>query len=248
MADFLERIEIGNTGLLSSRLGIGSTFDASTAVIEDAFERGINYLYWGTVRQPDFARAMVNLSKHHRDELILTVQSYSQDPSSIEGEVEDALKTAGIENFDFLLLGNRNSALSGEYVELFERLRDRGLLRYMSLSSHNRPFLPSLLENYEQDRSPFELLMLRYNPVHRGAETDVFPLYQKENIPRSLHIRRRVGDTCLTPTKCHLAKSRLRLGIVTDTHFPTRPSTWLSPDQRTVIKWAKPYQPLRLDH
>ena len=183
MADFLERIEIGNTGLLSSRLGIGSTFDASTAVIEDAFERGINYLYWGTVRQPDFARAMVNLSKHHRDELILTVQSYSQDPSSIEGEVEDALKTAGIENFDFLLLGNRNSALSGEYVELFERLRDRGLLRYMSLSSHNRPFLPSLLEDYEQDRSPFELLMLRYNPVHRGAETDVFPFIQERKHP-----------------------------------------------------------------
>mgnify|MGYP001431951223 FL=1 len=183
MADFLERIEIGNTGLLSSRLGIGSTFDASTAVIEDAFERGINYLYWGTVRQPDFARAMVNLSKHHRDELILSVQSYSQDPSSIEGEVEDALKTAGIENFDFLLLGNRNSALSGEYVELFERLRDRGLLRYMSLSSHNRPFLPSLLEDYEQDRSPFELLMLRYNPVHRGAETDVFPFIQERKHP-----------------------------------------------------------------
>ena len=183
MADFLERIEIGNTGLLSSRLGIGSTFDASTAVIEDAFERGINYLYWGTVRQPDFARAMVNLSKHHRDELILSVQSYSQDPSSIEGEVEDALKTAGIENFDFLLLGNRNSVLSGEYVELFERLRDRGLLRYMSLSSHNRPFLPSLLEDYEQDRSPFELLMLRYNPVHRGAETDVFPFIPKRKHP-----------------------------------------------------------------
>ena len=183
MADFLDRIEIGNTGLLSSRLGIGSTFDASTAVIEDAFERGINYLYWGTVRQPDFARAMVNLSKHHRDELILTVQSYSQDPSSIEGEVEDALKTAGIENFDFLLLGNRNSALSGEYVELFERLRDRGLLRYMSLSSHNRPFLPSLLEDYEQDRSPFDLLMLRYNPVHRGAETDVFPFIQERKHP-----------------------------------------------------------------
>ena len=110
-------------------------------------------------------------------------QSYSQDPSSIEGEVEDALKTAGIENFDFLLLGNRNSALSEEYVELFEQMRDRGLVRYMSLSSHNRPFLPSLIEDYEQNQSPFELLMLRYNPVHRGAETDVFPYVPKGKRP-----------------------------------------------------------------
>lgn len=183
MADFLDRREIGNTGLLSSRLGIGSTFDASTKVIEDAFNRGINYLYWGTVRQPDFARAMVNLSKQHRDELILTIQSYSQDPSSIEGEVEEALKTAGVESFDFLLLGNRNSTLSSEYVELFERMRDRGMVRYMSLSSHNRPFLPSLLEDYERDQSPFELLMLRYNPVHRGAEKDVFPYIPKKKRP-----------------------------------------------------------------
>ena len=183
MADFLDRKEIGNTGLISSRLGIGSTFDASTKVIEDAFNRGINYLYWGTVRQPDFARAMVNLSKQHRDELILTIQSYSQDPSSIEGEVEEALKTAGVESFDFLLLGNRNSTLSSEYVELFERMRDRGMVRYMSLSSHNRPFLPSLLEDYERDQSPFELLMLRYNPVHRGAEKDVFPYIPKKKRP-----------------------------------------------------------------
>ena len=183
MADFLDRREIGNTGLLSSRLGIGSTFDASTKVIEDAFNRGINYLYWGTVRQPDFARAMVNLSKQHRDELILTIQSYSQDPSSIEGEVEEALKTAGVESFDFLLLGNRNSTLSSEYVELFERMRDRGMVRYMSLSSHNRPFLPSLLEDYERDQSPFELLMLRYNPVHRGAEKDVFRYIPKKKRP-----------------------------------------------------------------
>jgi len=47
MNDFLERRELGKTGLQSSRLGIGSTFDASARVIEEAFDRGINYLYWG---------------------------------------------------------------------------------------------------------------------------------------------------------------------------------------------------------
>ena len=46
----------GAPGLATRRLGIGSTFNAPTRVIEDAFERGVNYLYWGTVRQPSFAR------------------------------------------------------------------------------------------------------------------------------------------------------------------------------------------------
>ena len=91
MNDFLERRAIGRTGLTTGRLGIGATFDAPARVIEDAFERGVNYLYWGTVRQPGFAQAMVNLAKRQRDELIFTIQSYSQDPASIEGEVEEAL-------------------------------------------------------------------------------------------------------------------------------------------------------------
>ena len=175
MNDFLEPREIGRTGLKSSRLGIGSTFNAPARVIEDAFARGINYLYWGTVRQPGFAEAMVNLAKHHRDELIFTIQSYSQDPATIEAEVEDALKTGGMENFDFLLLGNRNDVPATAYVEVFERLRQKGKVRFLSLSSHNRPLLPTLLADYEAGTSPYDLLMLRYNSVHRGAEKDVFP-------------------------------------------------------------------------
>ena len=175
MSEFLERRPIGRTGLSSSRLGIGSTFNAPASVIEDAFHRGINYLYWGTVRQPDFARAMVNLAKQHRDELILTIQSYSNDPTTIESEVDEALKAAGLESFEFLLLGNRNEVPGDGYVEVFERLRDRGKVRFMSLSSHNRPMLPKLLKAYTDGRSPYELLMLRYNGVHRGAEKDVFP-------------------------------------------------------------------------
>ena len=51
---------------------------------------------------------MVNLSRQYRDELILTIQSYSNDPDSIKGEVEEALTSAGVEYFGFLLLGNRS--------------------------------------------------------------------------------------------------------------------------------------------
>jgi len=183
VSEFLERREIGRTGLLSSRLGIGSTFNAPTQVIEDAFHRGVNYLYWGTVRQPSFAQAMVNLAKHHRDDMILTIQSYSRDSGTIEGEVEEALKASGVDRFDFLLLGNWSAEPSSAFVEVFERLRDRGIVRFMSLSSHNRPMLPGLLDRCSRGESPYQLLMLRYNGVHRGAEKDVFP-FVPESGPR----------------------------------------------------------------
>ena len=175
MTDFLERRALGSTGLRSSRLGIGSSFGAPASVIEDAFHRGINYLYWGTVRRSGFGKALRNLGRQYRDELILTVQSYSRVPRLMGPSVEWALRRAGLEYFDFLLLGARNDIPSDDYIEVFERLRDQGKVRFLSLSSHNRPLLPRLFEAYESGHSPYELFMCRYNAVHRGAEQDVFP-------------------------------------------------------------------------
>ena len=185
MNEFLEKRDVGRTGMQTARLGIGSSFDAPATAIEEAFEHGVNYLYWGTVRRPEFARAMVNLSKRHRDELILTIQSYSRDADSIESEVEEALQTAGLEYFDFLLLGNWSEVPEDAFVEVFERLRERGKVRFVSISSHNRPMLQKLLAGYPTGDSPYELLMLRYNAVHRGAERDVFP-FVPETGPRPL--------------------------------------------------------------
>ena len=183
MGDFLERRELGQTGLRSSRLGIGSSFGAPTRVIEEAFERGINYLYWGTIRRPAFGRAMRNLARRHRDELILTVQSYSRSPRLMVPSVELALRRAGLEYFDFLLLGARNDVPDDGYVEVFERLREQGKVRFLSLSSHNRPLLPKLFDAVRQGQSPYELFMLRYNAVHRGAENDVFPFVPEQRKP-----------------------------------------------------------------
>ena len=44
MADFLDRRQIGATGLDTARIGLGSTFDMPASAIEAAFDQGINYL------------------------------------------------------------------------------------------------------------------------------------------------------------------------------------------------------------
>lgn len=200
MSEFLEKREIGKTGLVSSRLGIGSTFNAPASAIEKAFERGINYLYWGTVRQPDFAQAMRNLERTHRDDLILTIQSYSNDPETIEAEVAQCIKEAGIGHFDFLLLGSRNSEPGPRYIEVFERMKSLGMVRYLSLSSHNRPSMQKYLDDYPKGECPYEILMLRYNAVHRGAERDVFP-YVKESSPTILTYTATRWGHLLDPSK-----------------------------------------------
>lgn len=183
MSDFHARRPLGQTGLEVSRLGIGSSFGAPAGVIEQAFERGVNYLYWGTIRRPAFGRAMRHLARLHREELVLTVQSYSRVPALVGPSVDVALLRSGVEYFDLLLLGARDERPAEAYVEAFERLREQGKVRHLALSTHNRPLLPSLFDEFSSGSSPYDMFMLRYNAVHRGAEEDVFPFVPAERPP-----------------------------------------------------------------
>ncbi len=202
MPDFHARRPLGQTGLQVSRLGIGSSFGAPARVIEDAFARGVNYLYWGTVRRPGFGLAMRRLARRHREELVLTVQSYSLVPALIGPSVDVALLRSGVGYFDLLLLGARNERPAEAYVEVFERLREAGKVRHLALSTHNRPLLPSLFDEFRSGASPYDVFMLRYNAVHRGAEQDVFPFVPAER-------ERRPGLVAYTATRWgHLLDAR----------------------------------------
>jgi len=175
MSSFRDAMTLGQTSLRVSRLGIGSSFVGSARFIEEAVEQGINYLYWGSIRRPAFGRALRNVAKRNRASVVLTVQSYSRVAALLAPSVEIALRRAGVEYFDFLLLGMWNQPPRQALVDAALRLREQGKVRHLMLSTHNRPSLQGHFREFEAGRSPFDVFMLRYNAVHRGAERDVFP-------------------------------------------------------------------------
>ena len=175
MPEFRDSISLGQTGLSVSRLGIGSSWVGSERFIEEAVEQGINYLYWGSIRRPAFGRAIRNVARRNRAGIVLTVQSYSRVAALMAPSVEIALRRAGVEYFDFLLLGMWNQPPRQALVDAALRLRAQGKVRHLMLSTHNRPSLQGHFRDFEAGRSPFDVFMLRYNAVHRGAERDVFP-------------------------------------------------------------------------
>ena len=181
--DFRDAIELGQTGLRVSRLGIGSSFTGSARFIEEAVEQGINYLYWGSLRRPAFGRAIRNVARRKREGVVLTVQSYSRLGALLAPSVEIALRRAGVDYFDFLLLGMWNEPPRQGIVDAALRLREQGKVRHLMLSTHNRPSLQAHFRRFEAGESPFAVFMLRYNAVHRGAERDVFPYLPAEKPP-----------------------------------------------------------------
>ena len=175
MTDLRVPVPFGQTGLRVSRLGIGSSFTGEPAFIEEAVEQGVNYLYWGSIRRPAFGRAIKRVARKNREGLVLTVQSYTRVAALMAPSVELALRRAGIEYFDILLLGNWSEPPGESLIDAAQRLKEKGKVRHLMMSTHNRPSLQEHFRRFEAKESPFDAFMLRYNAVHRGAERDVFP-------------------------------------------------------------------------
>jgi aryl-alcohol dehydrogenase-like predicted oxidoreductase len=169
--DFNERRILGKTGLRAGRLGVACSYGAPTEAFEEAFERGVNYFYWGSMRKSAMARAIRNIiANGKRDELIIVLQSYSRSAGLMDAFYRQGLKTLGIESADVLLLGWHNHLPSLRILDQAEAMRKKGMFRYLALSGHNRPLFPDLAKDPR-----FDILHIRYNAAHRGAEKEVFP-------------------------------------------------------------------------
>ena len=68
-------------------------------------------------------------------------------------------------------------------------MKEKGLVRFIGISSHNRKLLGALAGEGE-----FDVLHLRYNAAHRGAEIEIFPFLAKET-------EKRPGTVVFTATR-----------------------------------------------
>ena len=168
---------LGGTGLRVGRLGVSASYGVPARAVEQAFERGVNYLYWGSRRTGGFGQAIRNLSPQ-RDRMVLVVQSYSRIAALVGPSLERALSEIKLNYADILLLGLWNKPVAERIFEAARKLKDRGLVRFLALSSHHRPLLGQLAV-----ARTFDVLHFRYNAIHPGAETDIFPHIPAENRP-----------------------------------------------------------------
>jgi aryl-alcohol dehydrogenase-like predicted oxidoreductase len=164
-----ESAVLGRTGIRVSRLGVAASYGVPGDAVERAFDRGVNYLYWGSMRTTAFGNALRNLASR-RDRFVLVIQSYSRLAGYLERSLEKALRTLSFDYADFLLLGMWNRPVSPRILDAARRLKDRGLTRFLAVSTHQRRRAPEIATG-----SDFDVIHFRYNAAHPGAEQDIFP-------------------------------------------------------------------------
>jgi predicted aldo/keto reductase-like oxidoreductase len=173
----LERRVLGRTGREVSRLGVAASYGVPGAAVESAFERGVNYLYWGSQRTDAFCSALRNL-RAHRERILLAVQSYTRMAGLMAGSLERALRRVNYDYADVLLLGMWNKPVAPRILDAARRLRERGLVRFLAVSTHTRTLVPGIAAEHD-----FDIVHFRYNAAHPGAETDIFPHLPRDGRP-----------------------------------------------------------------
>ena len=166
------------------RLGLATRGNThlKTEDVEHAIARGVNYLNW--CGHPDGLSHAVARLGSERTQVVIAAQFEARSAREAEREFASMLGELNTSYIDVLTLYYVESqnewgeitAPDGAWEYLAEQKR-QGRLRLIGLTSHQRPLAARWAQTGKLD-----LLMIRYNAAHRGAERDVFPVAQERQI------------------------------------------------------------------
>ncbi len=164
---------LGRTGIAVHRLGLSASYWPGKEAIHRALDRGVNYFFmYGFDFQ--MVRAMRDVLQTERESYVIATGAYNYifGRQNIERTLHKRLRQLRTDHVDiFLFLGVMQGKQFPEAVrdELL-RLRETGKVRYVGVSIHDREFAGRLAAEGDLD-----VLMIRYNAAHRGAERQIFP-------------------------------------------------------------------------
>jgi aryl-alcohol dehydrogenase-like predicted oxidoreductase len=180
-------------GIPVCRLGLGFTgYLASTLTPEDvhhAIDCGVNFLNWsGLAEGPvsgDVLTATVSALGRARESVVICAQFGARNAEDAAEELESALTVLGTNYIDVLTLyyveqpqeWAELTAPDGALSYLQNAKRD-GRVRRIGITSHQRKLAAQMA-----DSGMLDLLMIRYNAAHRGAEREIFPVTQRLGLP-----------------------------------------------------------------
>ncbi len=166
------------------RLGLatrGNTHLSRESVLY-ALDQGINY--WNWCGHPDGMSQAYRQLGQRRESVVLATQLAGRSARSIQKEVEEALRELRADRLDvatFYYVEREQEwqeiIAPGGALEGLITLREKGQVGLIGVTSHQRWLLSRMARE-----GVLDLLMVRYNAAHRGAEKEVFPVAQEQGL------------------------------------------------------------------
>ncbi|HTJ81354.1 MAG TPA: aldo/keto reductase [Polyangiaceae bacterium] len=172
---------LGRSGLSVSSLALAGAFGIDADATERAFhELGVT-TFFVSARMKGLVEGVRRLvAAGHRDRLTLVSGAGIPFGFSVEREWRSMAKTLGVERLDVFLLYwvQAHWYVTGNTWPALRKLKEEGKARALGISCHDRPMARALVDELELD-----VLMIRYNAAHRGAEREIFATLDETNRP-----------------------------------------------------------------
>lgn len=169
-------------GQKASILGLAASGGMDATCIATAFEAGINYFFFYDFTTEQFLAGFKSLLATKRDRVLVATGSQERDLNWVRHDFDSVRQQLNIDVVDAFFVEYVYPSEDMQQVEaVLEQLQlwqQKGLVRYVGITTHNRPIALDLIE-----RGKCELLMHRYNMAHRKAEENVLPSAQTAGIP-----------------------------------------------------------------
>lgn len=155
------------------RLGLACNYGVGAAGFDAAMERGLDYVFWTSMRTGKVKPALKRALATKRERVVLASgASIGWFGVTVRRAAESLLRELGtdyLDVFHIFWVGTAGSWTDAT-LEAIHELKAAGKIRAFGISIHDRPRAGLLARDPRLD-----LMMLRYNAAHPGAERDVFP-------------------------------------------------------------------------
>jgi aryl-alcohol dehydrogenase-like predicted oxidoreductase len=170
MNDFLYR-DVSRLNRRLHRLGLSGSFGLDERGCREALER-IQYVFWDP-RRKELTRALRDVLARDRERYVVSAGPLlCYFPGAVRRAAESRLRKLSVDYLDVFQLYwlGRMSSFTHAMQKEMVMLREEGKVRSLGVSIHDRKRAGKLAED-----SILDLLMIRYNAAHPGAEQDIFP-------------------------------------------------------------------------
>jgi len=159
------------------RLGIAGNCGINSSDIEWAAEQGANYWIWGASYKK-VAAGIRQVIRQDREKQVVAMLGWGVFGWQIRKNVEKALRQLNTDYLDVFKLGwlGKMSSDRQGLIDTLLELKREGKIRMIGTSIHDRARAGRIALDSEID-----LLMVRYNAKHTGAEQDIFPHLAERN-------------------------------------------------------------------
>ncbi|MFO0656399.1 MAG: aldo/keto reductase [Polyangia bacterium] len=172
MSDWLYRTPTAFHGKKLHRLGLACSYGIDEDGVRAGMDRGVNFFLW-TMKNKAMRAPLGDAFKNRRDQVaVIGYATLGFFGWGVRHSCESLLKELKLDYLDVYLLGwlGVTTAYTAATEKELIHLRESGKVRAIGCSIHNRERAGKLAAE-----SPLDLLMIRYNAAHPGAERDIFP-------------------------------------------------------------------------